>query len=214
MDPSEQLQDPKLARQALAVLGLTVVGFVTHQFLHLESATVALMGASLLLLVVRPNPEEVFHHVEWPVIFFFVGLFILVGAIEAVGVIEWLARQAILLTGGELAPTSMAILWVSAIASAFIDNIPFTATMIPIIHNLGQMAAFESLGPLWWSLSLGACLGGNGTIIGASANVVASGMLEEKGYRMSFLRFMALGFPLMVLSIAISSAYLYLFYLS
>ena len=213
MDAREQLKDAKLAKQTIAVLGLTVLGFVTHQFWHLESASVAMMGASLLLLVVRPDPEKVFNHVEWPVIFFFIGLFILVGAIEAVGVIEWLAIQAVALTGGQMVPTGMAILWVSAIASAFVDNIPFTATMIPIIHNLGQLAAFESLDPLWWSLALGACLGGNGTLIGASANVVASGILEERGYRLSFLRFMVLGFPLMLLSIAISSLYLYVFYL-
>lgn len=213
MDPAGHLKDPRLARQSLAVLGLTMVGFVTHQLFDLESATVAMLGASLLLLVVRPDADEVFNHVEWSVIFFFIGLFILIGSIEAVGVIEWLAVKVVELTGGQLAPASMAILWVSAIASAFIDNIPLTATMIPVIKSLGQLGAFANLDPLWWSLALGACLGGNGTLVGASANVVASGLLEDSDHPISFLGFMALGFPLMLLSIAISSAYLYLRYL-
>jgi len=213
MDAGGELKDPSLAVQTLVILGLTVIGFVFHQNLGLESATVAICGAALMLLVVRPDPEQAFSHVEWPVIFFFVGLFVLVGSLEAVGIIEWLATVSLRLTGGELMPTGIVILWLSAIASAFVDNIPFTATMIPLIQEIGLQSSLVSIEPLWWCLALGACLGGNGTLVGASANVVAVGMLEEDGYKISFLRYMAVGFPLMLLSVAASMLYLAAFYL-
>jgi len=214
IDAARQIKDQPLAEKSLLILALVAVGFVTHQFLHLESATIAMSGAALLLIIVRPDIERVFHHVEWPVIFFFVGLFILVGSLEVVGVIEWIAVRVVSLTGGELLPSGLAILWVSAIVSAFVDNIPFTATMIPIINEIGQLTALSSLDPLWWCLSLGVCLGGNGTIVGASANVVAIGMLEDNDIHVSFLRFMAIGFPLTILALVLSSVYLYFLYLT
>ncbi|MCL1879730.1 MAG: ArsB/NhaD family transporter [Actinomycetia bacterium] len=214
IDAAKQIKSKPLAIKSLAVMGLVIVGFITHQLLHLESATIAMAGASLLLLLVRPNVDKTFRHVEWPVIFFFVGLFILVGGLQAVGAIKWLAQQVVGLTGGELLPSGLAILWFAGFASGFVDNIPFTATMVPIIQEMGGLTAMQDLAPLWWSLALGACLGGNATIVGASANVVAIGMLDEKGMRVSFLQFMAIGLPLTLLALLISSIYLYVFYLT
>ena len=214
MDEYSELKDIGLLKKSLTVIVLTIIGFVLHQSLHLESATVALAGAALLLLVAQPDPEHVFEAVEWPVIFFFAGLFILVGGLEEVGVIEWAAHKALVATGGALLPTGMIILWMSAIFSALVDNIPFVATMIPLMQEMGNLGGIENMNALWWSLALGACLGGNGTIIGASANVVSIGLLEQRGYRLTFLKFMKWGFPLMILSILMSTVYLYLFYLT
>jgi len=214
MDPKEELKDMRLAIKTLSVMALTIVGFILHQYLHLESATVAMAGAALLLIIVRPDPKEVFRHVEWEVIFFFLGLFILVGGLKAVGVIEWLADQTIALTGGKMVETGMMVLWLSSVVGAFVDNIPFTATMVPLIQDIGHMGIMADMDPIWWCLVIGACLGGNGTMIAASPNVVAVGLLEQEGYRFTFMRFMAMAFPLMILSVAISSVYLYFLYLT
>jgi len=214
MDPSSEIKDPVLLKKSLIVIGLVIFGFFIHQYVHLESATIALTGAALLLLITRDDPEYALQSVEWPVIFFFAGLFILVGALEQVGVIEWIALEGLKLTGGAMLPTGMLILWMSAIASAFVDNIPFVATMIPLIQDMGRLGGITNLDPLWWSLSLGACLGGNGTIIGASANVVVVGMAEKQGYKWTFVGFMKLAFPLMIVSILISTVYLYFFFLT
>lgn len=212
LNENEEIKDHALLKKCLVVLFLTVSGFILHQFVHLESSVIALSGASLLLLLSKEDPEHVLHSVEWPVIFFFVGLFILVGALEHVGVIEAVAKYALGVTGGNLVPTAMLILWISAIASAFVDNIPFVATMIPLIQDMGRLGGIENLNLLWWSLSLGACLGGNGTVIGASANVVVIGMAEKRGFHVSFIGFMKIAFPLMLMSIVISTGYLLLWY--
>lgn len=209
----EAIKDYALLKKSLLVLGLTILGFVLHQFLHMESATIALGGATLLLLITREEPEDILLSVEWPTIFFFAGLFVLVGALEHVGVIEWVARKSLEATGGALALTTLLILWLSAIASAFVDNIPFVATMIPLIQKMGELGGIENLKPLWWALSLGACLGGNGTLIGASANVIVAGLAEKQGYPISFKYFLKIAFPLMILSIVISTAYIFLAYL-
>ncbi|ABO50505.1 possible tyrosine transporter P-protein [Desulforamulus reducens MI-1] len=214
MNENDEIKDAKLLKKALFVLALTIGGFLLHQYAHLESATIALAGAALLLLLTGEEPEHALEAVEWPVIFFFAGLFILVGGLEEVGVIEWIAAKALEITGGELLTTGMLILWLSAIASAFVDNIPFVATMIPLIQDMGRLGGMTNLDPLWWSLALGACLGGNGTIIGASANVVVVGMAEKQGMKFTFLGFMKVAFPLMIVSIIISSTYLYFFYLT
>lgn len=214
MDPSSEIKNIILLKKSLLVISLVILGFFMHQSLHLESATVALSGAALLLLLTHEDPEHALSAVEWPVIFFFAGLFILVGALEHVGVIEWIALESLKLTGGELLPTGMLILWLSAIASSFVDNIPFVATMIPLIEDMGRLGGMTDLNPLWWSLSLGACLGGNGTIIGASANVVVVGMAEKQGFKWTFVGFMKVAFPLMIVSILISTVYLYFFYLT
>ncbi|GIP54651.1 ArsB/NhaD family transporter [Paenibacillus vini] len=206
------ISDRKLLVKCLTILGLTLVGFFLHQTFHLESATVALAGAFLLLLLTGEHVmERAFRTVEWPTIFFFVGLFVLVGGLIETGTIKQLAERAIDLTGGDPLFTSMLILWLSAIASAFLDNIPFVATMIPMIQDMGSMG-INNLEPLWWSLALGACLGGNGSLIGASANLIAAGMSAKEGEPISFMKFLKYGFPLMLLSVAIASVYILIRY--
>jgi Na+/H+ antiporter NhaD/arsenite permease-like protein len=211
MNENEAIKDKKLMIKSITVLGLTVFGFLLHSAIRLESATIAMSGAIILLFISRVKIESVLTKVEWKTIFFFIGLFILVGGLKASGAIEMLSKGVIDLTNGDLVLTTMAILWVSAIASAFLDNIPFVATMIPMIKDMGALSGMD-LNPLWWALSLGACLGGNGTAIGASANVIAIGIAEEHGHKISFLSFMKIAFPLMILSIAISTIYLLIFY--
>ncbi|TEB15079.1 Inner membrane protein YbiR [Pelotomaculum sp. FP] len=213
LDENGQIKDVALLKKSLLVLGLTILGFVLHQYVHLESSVIALSGASLLLLITGEDVEHALQVVEWPVIFFFMGLFVVVGALEEVGVIEMVARWALEATGGDMLPTGMLILWLSAIASAFVDNIPFVATMIPLIQDMGRLGGIADLNLLWWSLSLGACLGGNGTIIGASANVVVVGMAEKRGVRISFIDFLKTAFPLMLMSIVISTGYLLFWHL-
>jgi len=213
MDADKQIKDRPLLKKCLLVIGITVLGFILHQYLHLESATVALGGAVFLLLLTRDDPEHALTAVEWPVIFFFAGLFMIVGALEHVGIIEAVAKKSLEITGGEMVSTGLLILWLSAILSAFIDNIPFVATMIPLIQDMGRLGAISDLNPLWWSLSLGACLGGNGTLIGASANVVVAGMAEKRGVVISFIHFTKVAFPMMIMSVAICTIYLFLFFL-
>ncbi len=205
--------------RCLFTLVFTIALFCCHGFIPhwgLESGTIAVTGASLLLLLTMPDRDKaleyIFSKVEWTTIFFFVGLFVLVGGLEVNGIINCLAEQTMRLTGGEPVATTMSVLWLSAIMSAFVDNIPFVATMIPLVQDMGAMG-YQNLEPLWWALSLGACLGGNGTVIGASANVVALGLARQHKLRVSFMQYFAIGFPLMLLSIGISSVYLCCFYL-
>jgi len=219
----EAITDARLLKQSLAVLLLVVTGFVFAHPLHLEPATIAMFGAGLLLLLTNigrtaeEQTEDVHHsfgEVEWVTIFFFVGLFIVVSGIEHAGLLEMLANWVIGLTGGDMTVTAIAIIWVSAIASAVVDNIPFVATMIPVIKSMAPtFGGAENLMPLWWSLALGACLGGNGSLIGASANLIVAGFAERAGHRIRFIPFMIMAFPLMLLSVAIATLYLYLRYL-
>jgi len=220
---SEAISDARLLRQSLAVLGLVILGFVFARPLHLEPATIALFGAALLLLLENlphhaeqqsGNVHGAFADVEWVTIFFFVGLFIVVYGIEQAGLIELMADQLVAATRGDLTLTAMAILWGSALLSGVVDNIPFVATMIPLIKSMAPaFGGPEQLTPLWWSLALGACLGGNGTLIGASANLVVAGYAERAGYPIRFVPFLLVAFPLMLVSIAISSVYVYWRYL-
>ncbi|ORT99356.1 Na+/H+ antiporter NhaD type [Anaerovibrio sp. JC8] len=216
LNAGKQISNKPLMKKCLAVLALTMSLFVAHSALGLESATAALSGAGLLLLITFTRDEEmiakVLGKVEWTAIFFFAGLFILVGGLVETGVIKWLAEEGIKITHGSVEGTAILILWMSAIASAFVDNIPFVATMIPLIKDMGAMG-LNNLEPMWWSLALGACLGGNGTLIGASANVVVASMAAQHGRQISFIGFMKIAFPLMILSIIISTAYVYLRYL-
>lgn len=214
LDEREEITNKKLLIKALAVLTITIVGFFLHQLFHLESASVALAGAFLLLLLTGEKyMEKAFHKVEWTTIFFFIGLFVLVSGLINTGVISQLADYSITLTGRDVKSASIFILWVSALTSAFIDNIPFVATMIPLIKEMGTMG-ISNLEPLWWSLALGACLGGNGTLIGASANVVVAGLAAKEGYPISFWKFMMIAFPLTLISILICTVYIYLRYLT
>jgi len=219
----DAITDARLMWQSLSVLALVIVGFVFAHPLHLEPATVAMLGAGLLLLITNlgrdaeEQTEDVhqsFGEVEWVTIFFFVGLFIVVAGIEHAGLLSILANWVIDFTGGDMTTTAIMILWVSAIASAVVDNIPFVATMIPMIESMAStFGGGENLEPLWWSLALGACLGGNGSLVGASANLIVAGFAERAGHRIRFLPFMLMAFPMMLISIVIATVYVYLRYL-
>jgi Na+/H+ antiporter NhaD/arsenite permease-like protein len=212
-DSHQELKDFILLRKCLIVITLTLCGFFLHQFIHIETATIALIGAFILLLLTGDKYlVTAFEKVEWTTLFFFIGLFVIVGGLVETGLIEALAKKAISLTGGELKSTIFLVLWMSAIISAFVDNIPFVATMIPLIKEMGNLG-ITNLDPLWWSLALGACLGGNGTLIGASANLVVAGLASKEGHHISFMKFLKVGFPLMIISIIISSIYVYFRYL-
>ena len=212
MNEKIAIKNKPLLIKSGAILFLVILGFSLHQKLGYESATIALTGAAILLLISKIEPEGILLEIEWGTIFFFMALFVLVGSLEEVGIINELAKKLLAITKGNLFITTMVILWVSAIASAFLDNIPFVATMIPLVKGIGAMSTM-SIVPLWWALALGACLGGNGSIVGATANVVVSGILEKHGNKISFVEYLKIGFPMMIVSIIIASIYLKTFYL-
>jgi Na+/H+ antiporter NhaD/arsenite permease-like protein len=211
LDETKCIKDPVLLKKSIFVLAIVMLGLMFHSQLNYPTALVATFGAVLLMLISGESVEEAFHSVEWTTIFFFGGLFVLVGALEEVGLINQLAQFVISITKNNLLLTGILIIWFSAIVSAFLDNIPFVATLIPLITAMGNSGMH--IAPLWWAVSLGACLGGNGTLIGASANVVVAGLAEKHGYKLSFGRYFRTGFPLMLLSIALSTVYLVVFYL-
>jgi len=221
---NDAIKDVALLKKCLFVLSLVIVGFTFAHGLHLEPATIAMFGAALILLLQTVHLElhakdhayeEVMAEVEWTTIFFFVGLFIIVTGVEHTGVIAMMAEKTLEMTGGDFNATAAAILWVSAIASAMIDNIPFVATMIPLIENMAPtFGGADALVPLWWALALGACLGGNGSLIGASANLIVAGFAQRAGYPIAFLQFFKHAFVLMLLSIAVSHFYIYFRYLN
>lgn len=215
------IKDSKMLTTSGIILGLVILGFFLHPITHMPVSWIALGGAVFMLLATnRHDLEEPLEEVEWTTLLFFAGLFVLVHSLQYMGVINWIGEyveQAIVwFPQGDdgiirLTAAMLILLWVSAIASAFIDNIPYTATMIPIVLQISQGANVE-LGPLIWALAFGACLGGNGTLIGASANVVMAGMSEEAGYPVSFNEFFRAGFPMMLLTTAIISLYMILVY--
>ncbi len=213
LDAGGAIRNRVLLRKSLLVLGAVILGFFLHGLLHLEAATIALFGAAILMLYARSDVEEVLREVEWPTLLFFVGLFVLVGGLEATG---FVGRIAGLLTGvtESSSLTAIIVLWGSALASGIIDNIPFTATMIPVIQELGQTEGLSEaeVRPLWWALAIGADFGGNLTLIGASANVVAAGMSERAGKKITFLKFLAYGIPVTLISLAIATPYILLRY--
>ena len=221
-DESRAITDHRLLWRCLVVIGLVFVGFAIHGAVGLEPATIALGGAALILLLHPEGPREILEEIEWPTIFFFIGLFIMVAGLVKVGVVETMGRGMIDLTHGNTLALTMVVLWFSAFASGVIDNIPFVATMTALLkvvaHDLhpdptGLAAAdiitHPGVLPVWWALSLGACLGGNMTLIGASANVVVAGISSRSGHPIGFLRFMKYGVPMTIMSLAISSVYLY-----
>ncbi|NOZ73612.1 MAG: ArsB/NhaD family transporter [Chloroflexi bacterium] len=205
------ISDPVLLRQSLIVLGIVILGFLLHSMLQLETATVALTGAALLLLWTRRDPHQIMKDVEWSTLFFFVGLFILVEGLVFVGAIEIAASWLFRVTGGSLPVTSMVLLWVSGAASGIIDNIPYTATMIPLIKSLGE--AGMNTGPLWWALAIGADMGGNATLVGASANLVVASFAARSGHKISFLQFSLYGLVTTFITLVLGSVYLWLRYL-
>ena len=208
------LKDKGVLKKSLGVLFGVVALFVVHGSLHIEPSIIALGGAGVLLAITRASPERVFREVDWPTLIFFTGLFIVIGTAEHAGLIELLSSAALGITGGDPWLAFLMIIWLSAIASAFVDNIPFTATMIPLIHTLNGSpeiaAAFGEvqISPLWWALSLGANLGGNGTLIGSSAGIVAAGISEKNGHPISFNRWIKVGFPFMIMTVAIGTVIL------
>lgn len=208
------ITNKKLMIKSLAVLFVVLVLFLLHGITGLEPAAIALAGAAVLMLLAGGKEVEgYFHEVEWSTIFFFIGLFIMVGGLVQLGVIDFLATKYLKLTGGNLKITSLSMIWVSGFLSAFLDNIPYVATMLPLVEKLGQNMGGTSIEPVWWSLAIGACLGGNGTLIGASANVIGVGIADRNGYKISFLEFTKYGMIIMVSTLLVSSGYVYLRYL-
>jgi len=225
-DESRAITDRKLCVRCVAVLGLTFVGFFAHQALHLEPATIALSGAGLLLLCSGADIDEVLHEVEWTTLLFFIGLFIMVGALIETGIIGSAAKLLIARAGDNPGSMALALLWISAIASGVVDNIPFVATVDPMLVELaadfaktsasgitpGQLQAPVMMA-FWWSLALGACLGGNFTLVGASANVVVAGIAERNGHPIGFMQYLRYAVPITFITIVISTIYVWLRYL-
>ena len=210
LETSELITNAPLLRKGLVVMVGVTLGFLAHGALHLEPATIALTGVTVLLLWGRSDPHHVLQEIEWTTLAFFVGLFITVEAVVQVGIIEVVAHSVLRLTGGNLTLTSILLLWLSAIASGIVDNIPYTATMIPVVKSLGQAMP---VGPLWWSLALGACLGGNSTLVGASANLVVASIAERSGHPISFRHFLSYGLLTTVMSLLLATGYIWLRYL-
>ena len=212
LDEREMIADPRLLRQSLVVLGLTMVGFLIHGPLGFEPATVALTGAVVLMLVAREDPHEILREVEWPTLFFFIGLFMLIAGVIEIGLIDAIASALITVTGGTLELGAFLLLWLSAILSGAIDNIPYTATMLPVVAEMSE--AHEPSRALWWALAAGADLGGNLTIIGASANVILASMSEREGHPITFGTFLRYSVPVTLGSILVSTAYIWIRYLA
>jgi Na+/H+ antiporter NhaD/arsenite permease-like protein len=224
LNAGEMIKDARMVGMSMTVLVIMVACFVFHSQLGLLPATIAFGGAALLLFLSRhkEKPIAILSEIEWTSIFFFIGLFIIIGAVVKVGFITMLAKAVIGATGGDIFKTSMVLLWFSGVASAIIDNIPFVATVNPLIIDMArqlwpnvarpEIVHQAQLLPVWWGLALGACLGGNGTIIGASANVVAAGIAEKHGYKISFFQFMRYAFPVWLMTLIISHLYIWLRY--
>ncbi len=210
LDENQSITSKTLLKKSLVILVLTIASFWLAESFHIELSVLALFFAGLIIAITGVDVEEVFHNVEWTTLAFFIGLFVLVGGLVEVGAIDMLANGMLNLTGGDLLITTFVILWGAGLASAFLNNIPFVATMIPLILAIGNSGM--DVEPLWWALALGACFGGNGTIIGSSAGVIVAGVSEKQGYKIDFVHFMKLSFPMMLLSLVISSIYLYLKY--
>jgi Na+/H+ antiporter NhaD/arsenite permease-like protein len=223
-DETRAISDPRLLRRCLIVLAITFVGFFLHERFHLMPATIALLGAALLLLVSKVDFEEVLHEIEWGTILFFVGLFVMISALEQTGVIHRLAELLLAKATQSPGHTAIGLLWLSAVASALVDNIPFVGTANPMLIELAKglagpgMPAAEAVHTpvmmaFWWSLALGACLGGNATLIGASANVVVAGIAEKHGHRIAFGQYLRYGVPVTFMSIVLSTIYVWARYL-
>lgn len=210
LDEGKSIKDHALMVKSVIMIALVAVGFIMHSTLGIESCVIALTAAVVMLLIGKQDPEDIIANVEWPTIVFFIGLFIVVGGLQETGIIKMLAEALISVTHGNVFVTMLLLLWLSAIFSAFLDNIPFVATLIPMILTMEQTGV--DVTPLWWAISLGACLGGNGSLIGASANVVLSGISSKNGYPITFMSYLKVGFPLMIVSIILSTGFLLIRY--
>ncbi len=213
LNAAASIRDAAELRRTGPVLVLTVLAFFAHQALHVEPATVALTGAAVGLLVTKVKLEDALSHIEWTTLFFFVALFVMVGALEVTGAIDHVADAVKDLTGGERTAELLGITWVAALGSAVVDNIPFTTAMVPVVKELQHSAGNGGDDAYWWSLSLGACFGGNATVIAAAANVAAAGMAERAGTPIGFIAFLRVGLPATILSIALASAYIAIRYI-
>ena len=211
LDNSNTITDKNLMLRSILILGLVILGFITHDITHIETCVCAMLGASILLLFEKP--ADILKDVEWNTIFFFIGLFIIIGGVEASGGIKLMAEWILNVTQGSQEAASMLILWASGIISGVIDNIPYTATMAPMLQVIEQSMGQDYTFPLWWCLSLGACLGGNLTIIGAAANVIVSENSAAEGHPIAFLRFLKYGITVVIISLLISSVYIRYVYL-
>ena len=211
LDPAAAIKDRGLMIRALIVLGATIVGFLLHSTLGVEAATIAMLGATALMLIGPLDPHDALRDIEWNTLFFFVGLFMLIEAVVHVGIVGGIAEALADAAGGELGVATMGVLWFSALASAIVDNIPYTATAIPIVQGLIDSGLGEDV--LWWSLALGACLGGNLTIVGASANIVVANLAAKDGHPITFWQFFRYGSVVVLMSLVISSIYLWVRYL-
>ena len=211
LDARASINDWPELRRTAPVLLLTVMAFFAHQTLHIEPATVALTGAAVALLVTTIPLEQALSKIEWPTLFFFVALFVMVGALVHTGAVGEVAQAAKDLTGGDRAAELLGIVWIGAIGSAIVDNIPFTTAMIPVVQELRGSGGDDAY---WWALSLGACFGGNATIIAAAANVAAAGLTERAGRPIGFVTFLKIGIPVTVVSMALASAYIALRYIA
>lgn len=211
IDNSKTITNNKIMIRSTVILSFVILGFLLHDLLHIEACVVAMAGASVLLLFEKP--KHVFREIEWNTIFFFIGLFIIIGGLEASGGISIMARRLLDLTQGSQHATAMIILWASGLISGVVDNIPYTVTMVPMLSQIQNVMGAEYTHPLWWCLSLGACLGGNFTIIGAAANVIVSETANSSGHNISFLKFMKYGVIISLVSLILSSFYIYLRFL-
>ena len=210
LDESKAIEDPVLLKKSLVMILLVVLGFMLHSVIHVESCVVALTAATVMLLIGKQDVENTIAEVEWTTIVFFTGLFVVVGGLVETGFIDMLANIIVSVSADKPIMTILILLIASALLSCILDNIPFVATLIPLIIVMGENGV--DIMPLWWAISLGACLGGNGTIIGASANVVLTGISAKHGHPISFNQFLKIGFPTMIVSVAISAVYLVLRY--
>lgn len=210
-DENRAIQNKGLLIKCLVVFGLIILAFITHHAHKIDLASIALGGGFVLILVTRESTEEILKEVEWSTLFFFIGLFIMVGGLEKTGIIGMIADKMIKMTHNNLSAATQLVLWVSALSTTFVNSIPYTATMISVIENMGAVAE-GNIDPLWWALSLGACFGGNGTIIGAAANIIVAGFAQKTKYPLKFIEYLKVGFPLMIVSIIIVSGYLYIIY--
>jgi Na+/H+ antiporter NhaD/arsenite permease-like protein len=210
LDAGESLEDLAELRRTVPVLVGTIVLFFAHQPLHIEPATVAMTGATVMLFVSRQRLADSLAGIEWPTLFFFVGLFVMVGALERTGAIDEVAQGIASVTAGDRTAELLGITWVAAIGSALVDNIPFTAAMIPVVESLQGDGGDDAY---WWGLALGACFGGNATLVAAAANVAAAGMAARAGQPIGFLYFLRIGLPVTAVSMLLATAYIGLRYL-
>lgn len=212
-DEKKAIADKKLLIKCGFVMGLVITGFILHGVLHLEASVIALFGATLLMVISgKKDIDEIVKDVEWGTILFFVGLFIMVGGLVETGAIKLASEKLLAITAGDVEKTSVLMIWASGIFSAVVDNIPYVATMIPMVSEMEAAMGSAAIAPVWWSLALGSCLGGNGTLVGASANVVAAGIAGKSGFKITFWEFTRYSFLIMLLTLLFANIYIKLIF--